>query len=206
MRKILAHFISIVFIPLFVPTYIYAIVLFLFPTLVINISTEGKLYFLLYISGCTALVPVVGVISMYKLGIISEWSMNKRSDRTIPQVFTILVYSIVCYLLTFQLKVANILAIAMIVTTLSVLIITVVTLFWKISAHSAGISGIIGMVAALQLRYPEETTLYVLIGSIFMTGCVMSARMLLKVHTPLQVLFGFLLGLSLSFFSVYFFI
>ena len=178
----------------------------MFPTTVNNMSFEGKIFFVGYMLACTAGIPVAAVLMMHKLGIISEWSMNKRKDRTIPQVFTIIVYGFVSYLLLFQLKVAEVLALSMIVTTISVIIITVVTLYWKISAHSAGISGIIGILAALQYKLPSEYGLYALMASIILTGCVMTARMYLHVHTPLQVLLGFLMGLSISFFSVYFFI
>jgi membrane-associated phospholipid phosphatase len=169
-------------------------------------SPEGKVFFIGYILISTAIVPVIAVLIMNKFGVISEWSMNKRRDRTIPQIFTILVYSFVSYLLVFQIKVAEVLALAMIITTFSVFIITMITFFWKISAHSAGISGIVGILAALQYKYPADNGLYFLLSSIILTGSVMTARMYLHVHTPLQVLLGFLLGLSLSFFSVYFFI
>lgn len=169
-------------------------------------TDQGKWYFLAYMFICTALVPIVAVLVMFKIGIITEWSMNKRADRAIPQVFTVMVYATVCYLLMYQLKVTPLLSLAMLITTISVLIITIVTVFWKISAHSAGISGIIGMVAALQLKQPQENTLYVLLGSIILTGAVMTSRMILKVHTPLQVFLGFTLGVSISFISVYIFI
>jgi membrane-associated phospholipid phosphatase len=69
----------------------------------------------------------------------------------------------------------------------------VVSLKWKISAHSAAIGGLIGGVCALSFRLQENPAL-ILSLLILIAGIVATSRLILMKHTNFQVYAGFTLG------------
>ncbi|MDQ4141322.1 MAG: hypothetical protein M3142_12475, partial [Bacteroidota bacterium] len=87
----------------------------------------------------------------------------------------------------------------MVVITLAVFFTFAISYFWKISAHSVGMGGALGFIILLHTWQPEERTLYLVSGTILLSGIVLSARLALNAHTPSQVYTGFLLGLALGF-------
>jgi len=84
----------------------------------------------------------------------------------------------------------NLFLIASILVQISLI---VVSLKWKISAHSAAIGGLIGGVSALSFRLHENAIL-VLSLLILVAGLVATSRLILLKHTNTQVYAGFSLG------------
>jgi membrane-associated phospholipid phosphatase len=82
---------------------------------------------------------------------------------------------------------------------LACLISTIVNFWWKISAHMAGIGGLLALlwqIDAMELEIISRPWMvaYILIA-IILSGLLGSARLLLKRHTLPQVIAGFLNGL-----------
>jgi hypothetical protein len=78
-------------------------------------------------------------------------------------------------------------------------LVSVITLFWKISVHSVSVNSMVGFLMAAMVSKVEPELLYPLLGSILAAGAVMSARLYLDVHSPAQVGWGCLLGFAISF-------
>jgi membrane-associated phospholipid phosphatase len=85
-----------------------------------------------------------------------------------------------------------------------VAILTIVTVFFKISVHGSGAGSMIGFLLAIMLLYPEHNLMWALIGIVLIAGSVMTSRLYLNAHTPVEVYSGFALGLFISFFSLFF--
>jgi membrane-associated phospholipid phosphatase len=88
-------------------------------------------------------------------------------------------------------------------TTIS--LVSIISFFWKISAHAAGICGIIGFMFVITLKYPEVQLTYPLALMIILSGIIMSIRLYLQVHNIKEVLVGGLLAFLLNF-SLFFFL
>jgi membrane-associated phospholipid phosphatase len=88
--------------------------------------------------------------------------------------------------------------------TFSIAIVTLITVFWKISAHSVGICGVIGFMFGFYQKYADPLLFYPILAIILLAGILMSARLYLNAHTPAQVFAGGLLGLTISFTTIYF--
>jgi membrane-associated phospholipid phosphatase len=199
MKKFLANFISVVLIPLLAPTYLYAIILFFFPQVTNIIGVSDKLLAIFYIAITTTLLPFIVVFVLYKKKIISSLTLHEQKDRTIPQVFSCVIYLAICLFLVNKEGIHNALALAMIAVTVSVIFLTMITPFWKISTHACGAWGLFAILYVLQTRFYElnfEIFYYVIFAS---TIGVCFARLYLKVHTPLQVLAGSILGTAIGF-------
>ena len=76
------------------------------------------------------------------------------------------------------------------------LVSTVVTLWWKISAHMAGIGGL--LVFAIHVHVDGYNVLdmkMIIAMLVLLAGCLGSSRIFMQRHTFMQVLAGFANGL-----------
>ena len=74
-----------------------------------------------------------------------------------------------------------------------VLAILLISLFWKISLHMAGLGGISGLILMLSLIYTLDMTFYLSV-LFLISGIVASARLVLKEHNLLQIATGYFTG------------
>ena len=73
-----------------------------------------------------------------------------------------------------------------------------ITLFYKVSIHSAAIWGIVGILLPLN-KVADGLLLIPTVILIVAAGLVMSSRLMLNAHTPREVLVGSLLGFGVGF-------
>ena len=206
MKKFAANFISVVLIPLLAPTYLYAIILFYFPQVTSIISVNDKIMAIVYIALTTTLLPFIVVFILYKRKIISSLTLHEQKDRTIPQIFSVIIYLAISLFLVYEEGYQNALTLSMLAVTLSVIFLTIITPFWKISTHACGAWGLFAIIYVLQYRFYANNfvILYYLILASTIGVCV--ARLYLKVHTPMQVLAGSVLGTAIGFSLFHFFL
>ena len=86
--------------------------------------------------------------------------------------------------------------------TISLLVLTVITFFWKISAHSVAIGGVLGLFFGLSIGVGNAALLYQILGTVILSGGVMTSRLYLDAHQPAQIGAGFILGFALNFFTI----
>ncbi len=78
-----------------------------------------------------------------------------------------------------------------------------ITFKWKISAHAAGIAGLLGFIVAYKHTFQATNTLFwPLIIAIVLTGIISWARLYLNAHKPTEILGGLLLGFIISYGSI----
>jgi membrane-associated phospholipid phosphatase len=87
----------------------------------------------------------------------------------------------------------------MMVITALILVCALITLFYKISVHSAGVWGIIGILLPLNKASEEGTLLIPTMVAIVVAGLVMSSRLQLNAHVPREVLAGAVVGFAVGF-------
>jgi hypothetical protein len=68
-----------------------------------------------------------------------------------------------------------------------------VNIFTKISLHSLGAGGLVGLTLAM-VRYSTYDLRIILVVILIITGLTGSARLVLKAHTPTQVFLGYFAG------------
>jgi len=206
MKRIAAHIVSIILIPLIAPAYLFWIILFFFPGLTHIHNTNDKLLAILYILLATTLLPFIVVFVLYKQKKIRTLTLDNKEDRVIPQIFSCFIYAAVCLFLVYTEGATNALTLSMIAVSVSVIGLTIITPSWKISTHACGAWGMFAILWELQTRYPnpEFAILYYII--LFLTITVCMARLYLKVHTPMQVLAGSIMGAVIGFSLFHFFL
>lgn len=206
MKRIAAHIVSIVLIPLIAPSYLFWIILFYFPQLTHIVNTGDKLLAILYILLATTLLPFIVVFVLYKRKLIKTLTLDNKEDRVIPQIFSCFIYAGVCLFLVYTEGATNALTLSMTAVAVSVIGLTLITPFWKISTHACGSWGMFAVIYELQTRFPNPAfqVLYYIILFLVVSVCV--ARLYLKVHTPMQVLAGSVMGVLIGFLLFHFFL
>lgn len=200
-----------VFHPLIVTTYLFALLFLLAPDLIgvsaFELPALGSLLLVLCLN--TFIAPALIIYYFRKMGVITSIYVDDVAERRLPYLACVVVYGIATYLFGWQLQpigeLAPQISVILASVTLSLVVVTMVSYFWKISAHGTGIGGSIGMLSALIIRFDEAALLTPLLITILVGGWLMSARLQLNAHTPLQLLAGVACGLLVSTGTVYFF-
>jgi hypothetical protein len=192
MEKRLARVISVVFYPLFIPTYAFAVLLTMPAYFSALLPVSSKWMLLGLIFGTTCLLPTFFFIIMIKTRLVSTTYLSNKEDRTLPYTVSIIFFYLAYYMLK-RLQVPAILTYFMIGATFLNVIILGINFFWKISSHMASIGGVVGMTVGLS--YFLGTFYFgIIAGSLFVAGLVGFARLKLEAHTNGQIYSGFLLG------------
>jgi membrane-associated phospholipid phosphatase len=186
-----ANIISFVLQPLLMPTFG---ILFLFQVDLFAYQPAAyKLYVIIGTFVLTALVPIFAILILRKLGLVTTLFINNRRERTIPYLITLIAYVIYVFFL-WKAYMPNWVVAMMIGCASTIVLITIINIKWKISAHLSGIGGLTAsiFVVAYQLGLNPYGTFATMI---ILSGLVASSRVILRAHTPLQTLGGFLVGI-----------
>ncbi len=134
-------------------------------------------------------LPISVFVFMRKKQMIADDDATKKEERTLPYLIGAGLTLIALILNTYELG-FNTSSKLWLVYLLSSLLIAAINKYWKISAHSMAASIALGTALALENEY----SLFFL----FAVMIVFWARLRLKVHTPMQVLTGALVGSIIS--------
>ncbi len=192
MENKIARIISYVFHPLLMPLYAFIILFNMNAYFSSVISLYGKLLILSFIFVFTFLFPSVLTYFLFKLKIISSLHLEKREERGIPYIFTIIFYYGAYYMLK-KSEVPAIFLLIMLVTTMMIIIVFFINLKFKISIHNLSIGALTGLIIGISYRFNLEMIIMILL-SIFISGLVGYSRITLNAHRPSEVYFGYLLG------------
>ncbi len=190
-QHILAKSISGLFHPLLMPIYLSAVMLF-FPVFAPLIPLRLKWIILGVVSYCFMLLPVTILLILHRYGKIESIHLEKRSDRFLP-MFLITI----CYVIGLRVMAVfdapGTLLLIMRGVTLAILMVAIVSVFWKISAHMTGIGGAFGISVLLSMMYFQNLS-HLAISIVLLAGLLAWSRLYLKHHNYRQVYYGFFLG------------
>ena len=206
MRNRLAHVISIVFHPLLMPSYLFLFIIVFASTLLQPLQKESHFQVLSIIFIITFIIPAISIATLRLSNFISDLTLKDQRQRVTPFLFVTCFYGISAYMFYTKLNIKNLIFLIFAITTSLLFALTVITYFWKISIHSAGIGGIIGFILALSFAYPIPHFALIFSGTLIIAGLVAYSRLSLNAHTPGQVYGGVILGLVLCFTSLYYFL
>lgn len=199
-EKKLAQFISVLFHPLLIPTYVLLLMVQLQLHFVMMLTTQYQVLLLAIVLLSTCILPALIMLILLKLNVIETLQMESRQERVAPLIIMAVFFYGTHYLLR-QLSYNNIFNLFMLGATILVLVSLLINYMTKISIHMVAQGGLVGTFIGFALRYHYEMSamLYLLI---LVAGITAYARLRLNAHTQTQVYGGFLLG-SLSMLLLY---
>lgn len=151
----------------------------------------------------TFMFPAISILLMKKLDFIESLEMPDHKQRIIPLVATIIFY-VWAYLATRKINFPYMMGVFMMGTLVALFTSFVINVFYKISLHMVGVSGVLTAVMLLVFISPSDMSYYFL-GVIILTGAIATARLYLNVHTVKEVYIGFLVGIFGQIFGLFLF-
>ena len=193
----LARFFSTVMSPLLMPTY--GVFLALWVSVMCYIPMGMRLMVIVVVFGITCILPMVFIALLHNAKVITDKRLLNAKERWLPYVFTVACYVGAAFYLRHVHSPAWLEAF-MWGGTVAVTVSALITLRWKISAHAAGVAGLVALLFGIPDMGLEAFGLFGTICiTILLCGCVCTSRMLLDRHDLWQVLAGSVNG----FFWVY---
>lgn len=193
MEKKIATFISYMAHPLVIPI-LGLLVISNSGTYAAEIDLRYRQFIYLSVFIFTLLLPAALIPLFYYFGLSSNLHFSERRERLIPLYLTLIFY-LASYFFIKQLPVSVVYQRFIFAACISMILLTALCYFWKISAHLVGWGGLTGLILMLSVRFNSDLMLF-LIVSVFLSGLIAYSRLKLAAHTPAQVYSGFLLGLS----------
>lgn len=199
MGRYLAWFFSIAFHPIFIPIYALFIVFHSNSYLNYNTNDAAKPMLYLFVFILTVVMPGLSTFILIRNKMVSSFMLPEKSDRTAPYSITIFYYILLYYLLQ-RIEHLPLAMLSMILgAIISLIIIVVLNTRIKISAHVAGISGLLGIYLGLSRISVILPEMYLVYGLLLLFGAIASSRLFLNAHRPNEIYLGALIG----FFSEY---
>ena len=193
----LANFLSTALSPLLMPTYGVFMVLWVSVLCLLPYGTRVSV--LLVCMGITCILPLIFLSVLRHFKLVKDLHVEKREQRFFPYMFTALCYTVAAYYL-YYCHSPQWFVMFMVGSAVTVLIMALINLKWKISAHMAGIGGVVALVYQIHVQGLRAFDLFwMLCITIMVAGLLGSARLVLNRHDAWQVLAGAVVGfLSVS--------
>lgn len=184
----ISRIISAIFSPIIMPTYTVALGIELTYLYTLAPSTVWSVIgwtFLL-----TAIIPVLGIFMMLKLGVVTDSGLNKQGERMWPYIITALCY-VGCGFFLWRLHAPAWLYMFPVGGAVAALVNMAVNFKWKISGHGAGTGGMLAFLVFLAYHglnaWPMDGWIF---GAILVAGLTGTSRLILERHTLMQVAAG----------------
>jgi hypothetical protein len=204
---LLARVLAVVFHPIFMPLISAWIVITQIPyfTFAINDVTKNVVYLILLMM---IIFQVLSLSIMRRHNIISDLQLIEKSERGAP-IVVVLLYYMFTYLL-FKYKQSDFMLppeiYDMILAIIMSLVCTyIISKWYKMSIHMLGVTGSLGVMVALSMKYDFTHTfnplfwIYVLIGICGLTG---ASRIFTGNHTFSEVAVGGFVGFMINYLIV----
>lgn len=187
-----ANFLSTAFSPLLMPTY--GVFLILWVSVLCLLPNGRRVAVLLVCMGITCILPLILLSVMRHFKLVTDLHVEVREQRLIPYLFTALCYVGAAYYL-YYCHAPQWFVVFPVGMAVTVLVMTLINLEWKISAHMAGIGGIVALIYEIHVQALSAfDLLWLLCLAIIVAGALGSARVALKRHDLWQVLAGAVVG------------
>jgi hypothetical protein len=192
--KYLAHLMSYVFHPLFIPTYFFLYLMQVVPFEFVGI-TEWQLNMRLFsVAWLTAFFPAFAVFLLWRLKLSDSIFLRTQKERIIPYVITMFFYWWMYYLsrnFTDQ-------PVALKFFYLGIFVASAIGLtvnnFMKVSLHAMGIAGLMTAVILVSVFYPVNNAIWALL-TVLLTALVISARLVVSDHSKKELVVGLFIGI-----------
>jgi len=191
--------ISVLFHPLIYPTAA-AILLFFTDSYFSLFEPKAKIFIIAVVFALTYLAPAFAVYLLYLFRSIDSVTLENRSQRILPLLFTSLVYYSAYYMLK-QYQALFFFNIFILASTVSAILAVFISTRWKISLHTIGIGGFLAMLLQQSAIYGTDN-FFIFSLVLLLSGVLGTARLSLKSHAPAEVYGGFVVGFA-SVFAVY---
>ena len=199
LMKTIAKTISFIFQPLLFPTYGALLVILLNPQRFGYFGQREQGLWLIIIFALTFMFPAIWLLMMKQLEMISNLKLETTKERIIPFVATTTFYLWAAWMFkpTVNMKIPpnQLLFYMMMGACLSIFIAFFLNSYFKISLHSLGAGGLLGLLLTM-VRYSAYDLRIFLVAFILLAGVIGSAQRILQAHNNEEIFSGYFIGFS----------
>ncbi|MBQ0143290.1 MAG: hypothetical protein KBT06_10955 [Prevotellaceae bacterium] len=117
-----------------------------------------------------------------------------------PYILTIIGYG-VCYSVFVNVNTAQFMRGILVAALVAQFVCAIINIKWKVSTHMMGVGGLSGIYVAFSYIFGFNP-IWGLSLLLILSGCLGSARMILRQHTLPQVIVGYIVGFIIAWFFV----
>ena len=195
----MANFLSTALSPLLMPTY--GVFLVFWVSVLCLLPYGQRVTHLLVCMGITCIIPLIFLNVLRHFKLVKDIHVDVREQRLIPYLFTAVCYGVSAYYLYYWHS-PRWFVMFMVGSAITVVVMALINLTWKISAHMAGIGGLIGGLIPLSMSFEYNMTWWMCCAIIF-AGMLGTSRMILRQHSLGQIIVGFFVGFFSAFCIIY---
>jgi len=188
-----ARLISWILHPLFIPTYIFLLLVYRFPYEFMGITTHDLYIRMFSVFWTTCFFPAFSVFLLWRLQLSKNIFLRTQQERIIPYVITMFFYWWMYYLsrnFTDQPAVLKFFYFGIFISTSLGLIMNN---FMKVSLHGIAMGGAMTAVVLFSVFYHAPLGMEI-IAAVLLTGLVCTSRLLISDHTEAEVYGGVIAG------------
>lgn len=191
-------FLSWILVPLLMP--VFGLLLAFNESILAYTPVQSKWVFTIITAIINIAIPALLIYLLKRLGLVDDIGLNGRKERLIPYIITVLCMGATAWFMAS--KMAPMWLVMFFVGGACAGVINLIVNFrWKISAHAAGIAGVVALLIRIIYNgMPQPGITLWLVITIIAAGLLGSARVWLGRHTPAQVLAGYAVGFCSVFF------
>jgi hypothetical protein len=210
MNKSLARLLSLLFHPLLALTYALLLLLLINPYAfgARSVTDKRVMALLLSVFATSFLLPAFGVSLMKPLGLIKTWQMEDKIERTGPFILAGVFYLWLYKNLLSTGQAPDLFTTCALGATIGLFLTFFINIFTKISAHAAGMGGLVAMLLLAMKTWGGgmfdipiangilQLSLNVVLAiAIVLAGLVGMARLALNAHEPKDLYRGYAAGI-----------
>jgi hypothetical protein len=185
--RVLAHLVSYVFHPLFIPAYVMGFLLYVHPYAFIGFDDRLKMLRLASVIVSTLFLPAFAIFLLWRLEFIKSVFLRTQKERIIPYAIAIIFYFWVWYVFN-NLSDSPLPAKQFLLGVfLAVCGDWMANIWYKVSMHGTAMGGLLAFFVFQALGYPSIGAPYLFIV-IFIVGLVCSARFIVVLAQAVAVL------------------
>lgn len=188
----LATILSWALVPLMMP--VYGILLIFGLSQLSAVPTGVKVIVSLIIVAINVVLPMMLVCLLKLFGLVDDIGLNNRKERLLPYIITILAFCGSGWYIASN-GAPSWTVMFFFGGAAAAAVNAIVNFWWKISAHAAGIAGIVALLVRIRMEWmPSDAIFALTIIWVILAGMLGSARVWLGRHTVWQVMAGYAVG------------
>jgi hypothetical protein len=198
--KFLAHIISVVFHPLFIPVYAVWYIAFVHPLFFTGMNDSVRSWILIRVSINMVLFQLVTVLLLKGVGFIDSIFLRTQKDRIIPYITAGIFYFWMYLVFHNQLFLPLILPAFVFGAFLATSAALIANIYFKVSMHAIGVGGLLGLLLVI-LFYTHSTIAVAapLMITLLITGLVCTSRLMVSDHKQGDIYMGLFIGIVCQF-------
>lgn len=150
----------------------------------------------------SCIIPLLSIYFYKKGGFISSLSLDKKGERLLPLLTIFLSYSLLFFAFYMGELYTWFLGLLFVPIVLLAMC-SLISNYWRISVYMVGIGALLGSVLSVAYNIKLQNPYDIFIILIILAGILGASRLALNKNTPAQVYVGFLLGLVVSYLTIF---